>query len=281
MSDWTLTWNGLSVGGAANPYQLVELVGLHENPDVRTADQDRSRTHGQWASPDLLGGRTIQATIDVAATHPNESVWQAFSQAFVMGQATESALTLQIPGVARGTSIQANARVRRLALPVDRSYSLGLATAVVEFHCTDPRIYSSSLTSLSTTQAVSGGGLTFPAVAPLAFAGVASGGLVTATNAGEFGAPWTATISGPVTDPRIENVSTGQTVAFVGTVASGQTLVVSSLNRTVLLNGTTSRYSWLVGSSQWFDLAAGDNTIRFAGTSGTGSMTFNFRSVWI
>lgn len=280
MSDWTMAWNGVTVGGAGNEYELVELVGLHENPDVRTGDQDRSRAHGQWANVDYLGGRTIQAQIDIHGEHPSP-VWQAFSQAFVMGQAAEQTLTFTIPGVAAGLTAQVGAKVRRLSLPADRSYSLGVATANVEFHCTDPRIYSSTLTTLTTSQAVSSGGLVFPAVAPLAFAGSASGGQVTATNAGEFAAPWTATIAGPVTDPRIENITTGQTLAFVGTLAADQSLVVSSLDRTVLLNGTASRYSWLVGTSQWFDLAAGNNAVRFAGTSGTGSMSLTFRSVWI
>jgi len=280
MNDWELTWNGATVGGVGNAYELVEIVGLHENPDIRTGDQDRARAHGQWSNVDYLSGRTVQATIDIHGVHPSP-VWQAFSQAFVMGQPAEQTLAFQIPGVAAGVTAQVGAKVRRLSLPADRSYSLGMATATVEWHCTDPRIYSSTLTTLTTSQAVSSGGLSFPAVAPLAFAGSASGGQVTATNAGEFPAPWVATISGPVTDPRIENVTTGQTVAFTGTVNSGETLVISSLDRTVLLNGTASRYSWLVGTSRWFDLAAGDNTVRFAGTSGTGSMSFAFRSVWI
>lgn len=279
MADWQLTFNGLTLGGA--PYGVSELTGFHDAPDVRADDQMRSRAHGQWANVDYLGGRTIQASIIVTSPHPSGSTWQALSQALVAGQAAESTLTATLPGVAMGATVQVGARVRRLSLPIDLDYTVGVGRAEVEWHCTDPRIYSSTLTTLSTSQAVSSGGLVFPAVAPLAFAGSASGGQITATNAGEFAAPWVATISGPVTDPRLENITTGQTVAFTGTVDSGQTLVVSSLDRTVLLNGTASRYSWLVGTSQWFDLAAGDNTVRFAGTSGTGSLSFSFRSVWI
>lgn len=279
MADWQLTFNGLTLGGA--PYGVSKLTGFHDAPDVRADDQMRSRAHGQWANVDYLGGRTIQASIIVTSPHPSGSTWQALSQALVAGQAAESTLTATLPGVAMGSTVQVGARVRRLSLPIDLDYTVGVGRAEVEWHCTDPRIYSSTLTTLSTSQAVSSGGLVFPAVAPLAFAGSASGGQITATNAGEFPAPWVATISGPVTDPRLENITTGQTVAFTGTVDSGQTLVVSSLDRTVLLNGTASRYSWLVGTSQWFDLAAGDNTIRFAGTSGTGSLSFSFRSVWI
>ena len=120
-----------------------------------------------------------------------------------------------------------------------------------------------------------------PALAPLAFSGTASGGQVVATNDGEFGAPWTAVISGPVTTPRIENVTTGATLTFNGTLGTGETLTISSLDRTVLLNGTASRYSWLTAGSSWFDLPAGSSTVRFAGVSGSGSMDLSFRSVWI
>ena len=279
MADWELTFNGLTMGAA--PYGIEQIVGFHESPDVRSADQMRARTHGQWANIDLLGGRTIQATIIVTAPHPASATWQALSQALVAGQAAESTLTATLPGVAYGTTIQVGARVRRLSLPVDIDYTLGVGRAQVEFHCTDPRIYSSTLTTLTTTQATSSGGLLMPAVAPLAFSGTASGGQVVATNDGEFAAPWTAVINGPVTTPRIENVTTGATLTFNGTLGTGDTLTISSLDRTVLLNGTASRYSWLTAGSSWFDLPAGSSTVRFAGVSGSGSMDLSFRSVWI
>lgn len=279
MSDWTLTFNGLTMG--PEPYGIVQVSGFHDAPDVRTADQARARQHGQWANVDYLGGRRVQASIIVTAPHPASATWQALSQALVAGQAAETALTATIPGVAYGNPIQVMARVRRLALPIDLDYGIGVGRAQVEWHCTDPRIYSATATTLTTSQAVSSGGLLAPIEAPLEFGGSASGGQVVATNDGEFGAPWTAVLSGPVTNPRIENITTGQTIRFTGTLATGETLTVSSLDRTVLLNGTASRYSWLTAGSSWFDLPAGSSTIRFAGTSGTGSMDLTFRSVWI
>lgn len=279
MANWEITFNGLTMGSA--PYGIAKMTGFHEAPDVRAADQMRARSHGQWANIDYLGGRTITASIIVTAPHPASATWQALSQALVAGQAAETTLTATLPGVASGTVVQVGARVRRLSLPVDLDYSVGVGRAEVEWHCTDPRIYSATQQNLSVTQATSSGGLVLPALAPLAFAGTASGGQVVATNAGEFGAPWTAVISGPVTTPRIENVTTGQVLTFNGSLASGETLTVSSLDRTVLLNGTASRYSWLSAGSSWFDLPAGDSTIRFAGVSGSGSMTLTFRSVWI
>lgn len=281
MNDWQMNFNGLTFG-AGTVYRISNVIGLHDLPDVRSSDQPRSRQHGEFAGIDLLGGRDIDVQITVTAKHPDDTTWQALSQALVAGLPQELPLTMQIPGVALGNELQVQARVRRLSLPVDMDYYVGVGRGAVSFHLTDPRLYSSTETSLSVNQAApDGSGLTFNATFPLTFGGGSSGGQVVATNDGEFAAPWVATLSGPVTNPRLENVTSGEIISFDGTVNSGETLVVSSLNRTVLLNGTASRYSWLEQGSTWFDLAPGNNTIRFAGTSGTGSMTFVFRSAWI
>lgn len=281
-SDWTFTYNGLTVGGAGSPYQIMQLTGLHDSPEVRTADQTRARDHGLFAGTDLLGGRSLMAQIEVVGAHPNETIWSDFSRALVPGQNGELPLVFQIPGLAGGVAVEIGARVRRLSLPIDRPYLFGHGSSVVEFWATDPRIYSQASTTQTVTQAVpSGTGLTFPITFPLSFGGAVVGGQFVATNAGEFAAPWTATIAGPITNPTLENVTTGQTLAFTGSVGSSETLVVSSLDRAVLLNGSASRYSWLVVGSAWWQLAPGANTVRLAGTSGSGSVSFTYRSAWV
>lgn len=281
-NDWTFTYNGLTVGGDGSPYQIMQLTGLHDSPEVRTSDQTRARDHGLFAGTDLLGSRSLTAQIEVVAAHPNETPWSDFSRALVPGQGSELPLVFQIPGVAGGVAIEVGARVRRLSLPVDRNYFHGHGSAAVEFVATDPRIYSQASTTYTVSQAsISGSGLTFPITFPLTFGGAVSGGQFVATNAGEFGAPWTATISGPIVNPTLENVTTGQTIAFTISIAAGETLVVSSLDRSVLLNGTASRYSSLVVGSSWWQLTPGANTVRLAGTSGTGSVSFTYRSAWV
>lgn len=281
-SDWTFTYNGLTVGGDGSPYQLMQVTGLHDSPEVRTSDATRARAHGLFAGTDLLGGRSLTAEIEVVAQHPNETYWSDFSRALVPGQTAELPLAFQVPGVAGGISVVLNARVRRLALPIDRAYFNGHGSAAVEFWATDPRIYSQASTTYSVNQAaVSGAGLSFPITFPLTFGGAVSGGQFVANNAGEFAAPWTATISGPITNPVLENVTAGVSIAFVGSLGTGETLVISSADRSVLLNGTASRYSWLVVGSSWWELAPGDNTVRLAGTSGSGSVSFSYRSAWV
>jgi hypothetical protein len=278
--DGQIIFNGFTVG-ATTAIGVRNLTGLHDTPGVRSSDQDRPRRHGQFAGTDYLTGRILQASLYVKATHPS-SVWQELSEAFVVGM-VETPWQAQYPGVAGGRLVQINARCRKLALGIDYEYAaLGEGEALVEWAASDPRIYDAAETVLGTTMATPAGtGATFPWTFPLTFGGALSGGSVTATNEGEFPAPWAAVITGPVTDPRLENVTTGQTVGFTGSVAGGETLEIDSESRSVLLNGTASRYSWLTAGSQWFDLTPGANEIRLAGSSGSGTLTLTFRSSWI
>ena len=280
MNDWQITFNGLTVGNST--YGIDNISGLLDNPEVRSSDQLRARAHGQFAGVDLLGGRDVAFDITVVAPHPSETAWQELSRAFRVAQATELPLVVQVPGLAGGVPVQLGARVRKFALPVSMDYTFGVGSASVEFHCTDPRIYAANASSTSIDQApLSVSGLTFPATFPLSFGGAASGGTGVVSNDGEIAAPWTATIRGPVTNPRIENQDTGQVLSFTGTVGPSQTLVLSSLNRTVMLNGDSSRYSWIDAGSQWFDFEPGTTSLRFAGTAGSGNLLITYRSAWI
>jgi hypothetical protein len=280
-SDWQIIFNGLTIGGGGTRFGLIEIVGLHDTPPVRMSNRDRARAHGQYAGTTYLSGRPLVATCEVMAPHPNNAVWDAFSSALVPGGA-EMEWQAQIPGVAGGRLIQLLAQVTGLRMPQGRDYMFGKGVASVEWWATDPLIYDAEETSLATTMAsLAGTGFTFPLTFPLSFGGPVSGGIITATNEGEYPAPWSATIAGPVTDPRIENVTTGQTIGFVGSLAAGEELVIDSKERSVLLDGVASRYSWLTSGSEWFALAPGDNQIRLAGAAGAGSLTLSFRSTWV
>ncbi len=90
-----------------------------------------------------------------------------------------------------------------------------------------------------------------------------------------------AVINGPVVDPFLENTATGEIVRLTGTLDAGDYLVVDSDARTVLLNGTASRYSWVSPGSTWWQLEPGANSVRYGATSGSGTGTLTSRSVWI
>ena len=279
MSNYVMTWNGITIGSTSSVYRLYNITGIHDTPDVRTSDQNRARAHGQYAGADLLGGRSVQATLYVHSTDP--TVWSDFSDAVAAGNDTEDSLTISTPFLASGRTLQLGARCRKVALPVDIDYQYGLGKASVEWWATDPRLYDTTQTVVSTQIATATGtGLEFDATFDLSFGGGSPTGVVSATNAGNFATPWTVTFTGPVTAPRIENITTGETLRFSGTVPTGSQLVISSHDRTVALDGA-SRYSWIDSLSRWFDLAPGPNQLRLAASSGTGSATLRYRSAWI
>ena len=257
------------------------LDGVWSTPEVRTSDAMRSRNHGLWAGVDLLGGRSISASLQVAATHPNEAQY-ALIQGLLYPTGDERLLTLQLTGFAGGQPVQTFARVRRLDVPVTvDQYAKGHPAVEVQWFATDPRWYAQTATVVSTdVGGGSGVGMAFDAGFDLEFGGATPSGVVNVNNDGTFPAPFTLEVSGAVSNLRVENVTTGETLRFTGTPSAGETLVVESFSRQVTINGA-SRYSWLDPGSQWFDLLPGPNQLRVASSSGAGVGTLTFRSAWI
>jgi len=277
---YQITYRGLTIGND-DRLRLVELAGVHDTPDVRTSDVDRARAHGQWAGIDLLTGRAITATMQVVADF-DDQVWADMTTALTAATGAESALTVSLPGLAQGRTVQADARVRRLSIPVDTErYQFGAPQASVEWWATDPRWYDTTEDSITVpVYGTQDNGMTFDVTFDLEFGGVTPRGAAVAHNDGNFPAPWQVIFDGPVTNPRIQNTATGQQLEFTGTVPGGSQLVVDSLNRVVQLDGA-SRYQWLGTQSQWFDLAPGTTPLRIVAESGTGAATLTYRSTWI
>jgi hypothetical protein len=282
LMTYEMEYRGETFGDGA--VRIVELKGVQENPDIRSSDVNRARSHGQWAGIDLLGGRAISATLQVVADPDTEADVYDRLRSTLQPTGVETPLRIRIPGFpdAQGQGLQASARVRRINIPVDVDrYQVGAPRVNVEWWATDPRFYE--VDEQSTSVAVNGGqdsGMTFDAEFDLSFGGVTPRGAVTVTNRGNFAAPWRVAFDGPLVNVAIQNADTGERLDFDGTIPGGSQLVVDSLNRLVQLNGV-SRYQWLGVRSQWFDLPSGPSRIRLLAENGTGSATFTFRSTWI
>ncbi|MEC3974733.1 phage distal tail protein [Amycolatopsis sp. H20-H5] len=100
-----------------------------------------------------------------------------------------------------------------------------------------------------------------------------SGGPIVMDNPGSAITWPTFTFTGPLVNPSVTDPATGNTVAYNGTVAAGQTLVIdcSPFTRSVKLNGIDR--SGALSSAQWISIPAGGTTVaQFAGT-GVGTLT--------
>jgi hypothetical protein len=276
LEDYMIAFNGLALGGST-VYNLIEVEGLLDLPDLSSSDQSRTYRHGTDAGFDVMGGRTIIISGDIVSTDTAaiDVAIKALTQAFTPGGSTECELAFQIPGIAGGMKASVFGRCRDRRVNVDRTYRDGLASFIVRVDTTSPYIVSSGTyqwTIDESTAAVTPG-VSFPIAFSMGFGGGTPGTQTTVTNSGTVPAEWTAVINGPVVDPVITNQTTGETMTFDITIADGDSLTVDTDNRTVKLNGTTNRYSTFDSASTWFTLPVGDTDLSFTFTSSTGTPT--------
>jgi len=252
-------------------------------PPVRSADMAVARRHGQHPGDDFVDGRFVEITLEVDGTGSStlDVLVASLTAAFAPG-GVEAPLTFQLPGFAGGGKRRVNVRPRRFEQPGTLEQSRGLATVELQLFATDPRVYDDAESSGQVGLPSGGTGLTWPLTWPLNWGAISTSGSVFATNDGNFSAPATIRVDGPVVNPRIENLTAGQTIEADITVNTGDFLLFDTAARTVMLNGTASRYANLTSMSQWWDLAPGSNEIRFrASTATAAAMTVTWRSAWI
>lgn len=266
--------------GAGQPWRLTSVSGLGI-PDLRTSDSPRPIDHGEFPGLDLLEGRTIRLELRVHAASPTElrtrldELKQAWAPADA--DATERSVPLTIRVVERENI--AYGRPRRMSLETDDTL-FDLARALVEYRATDPRLYAAAESTVSVSPPVASAGRTYDLTFDRAY-GAGTSGIVTATNAGNFGTRPVWEIDGPLTNIDLENVTANKTVSIGIDLLSGETLTVDFQERTVLL-GTASRYNLVTsGASDWWELAPGDNDLRLGADSGSGSATVTWRSAWL
>lgn len=264
--------------GAFTGMEHMSTAGLGM-PDVRRSDVVRPRDHGMIPGTNFLPGRTVDINLQVIGTSAADldaKLAQVASAGADVGL-TEAPLVFLLPGESKR---RINCRMTKRAVLVDGDYTFGKALVYLEFFATDPRLYDNVLTSQALTLPSSSGGLAWPLGWPLGWGTVVSG-LVNVTNSGTFPTRPVVTFIGPLTSPSIQNVTTGLTWASNFDLQSGDQLVVDFDARTVLLNGTASRYSTVLATSTWWELLAGVNQLRLGASAGTGTATVVFRSAWI
>ena len=274
----SISFNGLDIN--TDPYHIQILDGLLGSPEIRVSDYPRNSQKGMIKGVDKYSGRTVTIQVEITADVLDSEV-AAFATAFAVPKEDDSPLQFTIPGVASGSPARLNVRPRKLALPIEFEYFSGTAYASAELFAADPLIYSEAETSVSINLATGAGGRTYDRTYDMSYGGIASYGSALLTNLGSAVAPLTIRINGPVTNPTIRNVTTGQSLGFTVALNPGEYLDIDTTARTVLLNGTADRYSYLT-LPQWFGLVPGVNEIRyFADDTVASTANITFRSAWL
>lgn len=272
-SAWQIELQGVLMGAGTDI--VVKAFDPWSAPAVRASDQPRAGAHGITAGDDLLGGRNVVVSVAIRGEAVDDmAVRRTLASAFATSRVDVPIVWMEDDGIKyrmTGRPRLASSKVQP-RIPTEG-----------RFVATDPRIYADAEVTESTGVSTASGGLTFAASAPFVFGTAGEGGTIAAVNAGRgIDAPWVATFTGPLTAPALEHVEQARILNLSGAaLLAGETLVVDSSTRTVMLNGVASRYSWLALASNWFTIEPGVNTLRFGAASGAGTVQVRFRSAWL
>jgi hypothetical protein len=270
----TATLNGLTIGDGTD-YQWTAYPSGLGTPDIRSDDRVRPRRAGLVGASDLLGGRTVSFEVQVKSTSRSaiETALTVLNAAFAPS-AADVWLQVRLTGTPAEYSLLG--RARGVEWNLSRRFTFFIADARCTFLALDPLKYGPSL-DVSIPLPTGTPGVLAPVVAPVVSAG-SSGGEASLTNAGTAAVDWTATITGPMTTPRLEHVALARRVSFDLALLSGETLVLDSRTGSALLNGTTPRTSALQAGSRWWQLPVGVSTVRLRSASGTGAAVISYRN---
>lgn len=258
--------------GHGTPYRFESFTPLAAF-EVRSDDIDLPGSHGTLAGRDLAGGRRVPISLVILGDSK--------------AHALELLRTLQAAWRPRDADVdllwrEAGAQYLLRGRPrlVDPDLAL-LAQAVIRvtlrFQATDPFIYSPTehLTgAIAPTPSV---GRTYPRTYPWRYGARGAGGNMNVANNGTAPAPWRAVVGGPCSEPRL--ISPDGAIAYGGQLLDGETLLIDSRDRSVLLQGTASRYA-LLTEFRWFDLPPGETEVLFSTADGQGGVFLSWRDTW-
>lgn len=114
-------------------------------------------------------------------------------------------------------------------------------------------------------------GRIYPLVFPRTYPAT-GGGTIQVINNGAIPCDWVAHVFGPISNPKITNETTNQSVVLNHAIAANDWVTLSSYDRVVLDRGepTATRYSWLdYANTTWFQLQPGANGVYLTTRNGT------------
>lgn len=143
----------------------------------------------------------------------------------------------------------------------------------ITFLCPDPSFRDEVATEINVSSFE--GGFSFPMEFDIDFGTV--GQEATVNNIGDLPTPILATFNGPVTNPVLENVTTGQQISVVISIATGERLEINTAfgQKSVILydtlNNPTSYFSAVDPTSDFFMLQQGENVLSYASSGSAGN----------
>jgi len=262
-ASYSFSFNGLTFGGSATPYQILSVDGLEGIPQIRNQDDNRGYADGMFSGQDFLGGRNITITFLTLATSGGNSAQtnlNLIQNALLPQTSGTTPLYFLLPPSGEQFI---NARVRSFVTTVNPEYTYGYITSQVTFFCPNPTYYNSTLQTgvLGISNPL---GRTYNRVYNLNYGGGSTSATTPVTNNGRWTAYPTITLNGPIINPILGNTTQNKYLSFRGSYANTDILVVDLYNKLVTLNGVTARN--LLTSGEWFSAPVGTTQFYLTGT---------------
>lgn len=258
------------------------IEGL-EFPGVRHSSFDKSGEHGGVVSNVLYSGRLITLNGQIAS-----NTLSAFEQ---KRRALEAAtkITRDSSGLAQSRTLYlvtmddlAMQVTVYLYAPIKMSIESPLSARFqIQLYAPDFALSAQELQSLSLGR-YGGGGFIVPVDVPIVST-VGTGGAGSVTNSGTVEAYPVLSFNGPLTNPRLTNTTTGDTILLEMTIPSGAQVVVDMKERTIVQGGVTNRISKKSSDSTFWALEVGVNYLQLttSDSGDTGTVEVEFRSAFL
>lgn len=278
---YQFSFNGQTFGGGTSPYQILSVDGLESLPVIRNQDDNRGYADGMFSGRDFLAGRTISIIFNTFGStgFSAQANLNIIQQALLPQTSGTTPLYFRLSNAAGEQFV--NARVRGLRTTVDPNYTYGYITSQVDFFCPDPNYYNNNLQTA--VMAISPAlGRTYNREFNYTYGGGSATITTTIQNIGWATTYPTITINGPITNPIVGNLTTGNTLYFTGTYSSSDILEIDLYNQLITLNGAPARN--LLISGTWFAAPPGNSLFFFTGTgtlAGTTQATVSWYSAYI
>ena len=279
---YSFAFNNQVFGGAGSPYQILSVDGLESLPGIRNQDDNRGYRDGMFTGRDFLSGRTISIIFNTFGDNLGsaQTNYNTIQSVLLPQTSGTTPLFFKFPNSPASEQF-VDARVRALRTTVDPNYTYGYITSMVEFFCPDPNYYDSNLqTAVMSFSPILG--RTYNKTFDYNYGGGSSVITTTISNIGWATTYPTITIVGPITNPTIGDLTSGNVLNFTGTYSALDVLEIDLYNQLVTLNGSAARN--LLISGTWFDAPPGNSLYYFTGTDtlvGTTQATVSWYSAYI
>lgn len=241
---------------------ITKINGLDSAPP-RTTERDHEGTDGGFMDAEFEKGRSVTLEGTVYAVNSAMEPYLDELKANWALSRTLVPLYFKKPGVTERVLF-----VKPLGCRYDFDEAARLGQADIQFQAfaEDPRVYNSTLIVSNVSQGEKiTTGRSYPKSYPYSYGATP---IVVGTYVivdGNRPTPPVFTFSGPLDNPQIINESTGESLIFDISLTIGDTMVVDTKTRTILVNGENRRSS--LRSPNWFFLQPGNNYIRFRAQS--------------